>query len=50
MRDIIHYMLPLGPLSIIADRFIVRRQLNQIFSFRKEVLERRFGRHSQEVA
>jgi len=50
MRDIIHYMLPLGPLSIIADRLIVRRQLNQIFSFRKEVLERRFGRHSQEVA
>ena len=43
MHDIVHYKLLLGPLSFIADRLIVRRQLDNIFTFRKEVLERRFG-------
>jgi ligand-binding SRPBCC domain-containing protein len=49
MHDIVHYKLPLGPLSFIVDRFIVRGQLDHIFSFRKEVLERRFGRFGQEA-
>jgi ligand-binding SRPBCC domain-containing protein len=44
MHDIVHYKLLLGPLSFIADRLIVRRQLDNIFTFRKEALERRFGR------
>lgn len=44
MRDVIHYKLPLGPLSFLLDSFVVSRQLGRIFSFREEALSRRFGR------
>ena len=44
MRDIIHYKLPLGPLSFLADSFVVGRQLRRIFSYREEALTQRFGR------
>ena len=44
MRDIIHYKLPLGPLSFLADSFVVSRQLHRIFSYREEALAQRFGR------
>ncbi len=44
MRDVVHYMLPLGPLSFLVDRFIVRLQLRRIFSYREEALVQRFGR------
>lgn len=41
--DVVHYMLPLGPFSFFANRFIVRQKLHYIFSFRKDVLEKKFG-------
>ena len=44
MRDIIHYKLPLGPLSFLVDSFVVSRQLRRIFSYREEALTLRFGR------
>ncbi len=44
MRDIIHYKLPLGPFSFLADSFMVSRQLRRIFSYREEALTQRFGR------
>lgn len=44
MRDIIHYKLPLGPLSFLVNHFVVSRQLGRIFSYREEVLAQRFGR------
>ena len=44
MRDIIHYKLPLGPLSFLADSFVVGGQLRRIFSYREEALVQRFGR------
>ncbi len=42
-RDLVHYMLPLGPLSFLADALVVRRQLDRIFSYREEALAQRFG-------
>lgn len=46
MRDLVHYALPraAGPFGWFVNRWIVRRQLATIFSYRQGVLEERFGR------
>ena len=41
--DLVHYALPLGPLGSIAHALFVRRKLEWIFGFRKEILAERFG-------
>lgn len=43
MRDIVHYALPLGPLGMLINELLVRRQLEGIFNFRRQFLERKFG-------
>ena len=44
MTDLVHYKLPLGPLGGIANRLFVRRQLNEIFDYRRRKLEAMFGK------
>jgi ligand-binding SRPBCC domain-containing protein len=44
--DLVHYIMPLGPLGSGAHALFARRKLQRIFDFRQEVLERRFGRRS----
>ncbi|MCW1886840.1 SRPBCC family protein [Luteolibacter flavescens] len=44
MTDLVHYALPFGPLGEIAHGLFVRRKLEGIFRFRREELDRRFGR------
>jgi ligand-binding SRPBCC domain-containing protein len=46
MRDLIHYALPLGPLGWMANDLLVKKQLNDIFLYRKMVLEEMFGKMS----
>ncbi len=48
MTDIVHYMLPLGPLGWIARKLFVERQLEEIFDFRFKVVGEVFG-ESQKV-
>ncbi len=43
-RDIVHYAAPLGPLGDLVVRFQVQGKLEQIFSYRRQVLEKRFGK------
>lgn len=43
MQDIVHYMLPLGPIGALAHELVVRKRLNEIFEFRRRALEERFG-------
>ena len=43
MTDIVHYMLPFGPLGWIARKLFVERQLEGIFSYRFEVCNKKFG-------
>ncbi len=43
MEDLVHYALPLGPLGALAHRLVVRRQLDEIFAFRRAALAERFG-------
>jgi ligand-binding SRPBCC domain-containing protein len=41
--DLIHYAVPFGPFGAIAHPLFVRPKLERIFSFRREVLAKRFG-------
>ncbi len=43
MRDLVHYALPLWPFGEIAHSGFVRPKLERIFSYRREILEDRFG-------
>lgn len=43
MKDIITYVLPLGPLGRLAHWMFVRKQLEGIFEYRKIVTDRLFG-------
>lgn len=43
MRDLVHYGLAFGPFGAIAHAVFVRRKLETIFQFRREILTKRFG-------
>lgn len=45
--DIIHYALPLGPLGRLAHQLIVINKLQQVFDYRFQELEKRFGTYSR---
>jgi len=42
MRDRVEYELPLGPLGYIAHALFVRRQIQQIFAFRRTFIDELF--------
>ena len=42
-EDVINYGLYGGPLATLVNTLVVKRQLNGIFEFRKQVLEKVFG-------
>lgn len=44
MTDLVHYMLPLGPLGWIARKLFVKKQLDDIFDYRVEAVNRIFGK------
>lgn len=43
MRDIVTYQPPMGVLGSVANVLFIRRQLNQIFNYRRKVLNNMFG-------
>jgi ligand-binding SRPBCC domain-containing protein len=43
MGDLVHYALPFGPIGGMAHALFVRRKVEWIFRFRREVLAQRFG-------
>ena len=43
MEDIVHYALPFGTIGRVFGGPLVRRRLEQIFSFRRRFLVREFG-------
>jgi ligand-binding SRPBCC domain-containing protein len=43
MRDIVNYKLPLGFLGKIAHWLFVKKKLEGIFSYRFEILDKKFG-------
>ena len=44
MRDQVHYKLPFGFLGAIAHALFVKKQLEGIFAYRNEVMEKKFGK------
>ena len=43
VRDRVHYAIPLWPLGEVAHELLVRRDLEAIFGFRREAVERLLG-------
>lgn len=43
MEDLIHYKLPLGIFGQLAQALFVKNKLENIFSYRQQVLEQKFG-------
>jgi ligand-binding SRPBCC domain-containing protein len=43
MTDLVNYELPLGPLGNLAHSLIVRKQLREIFDYRRQKVEEIFG-------
>lgn len=43
VRDLVQYAMPFGPLGDAVQALVVRRQLSEIFAFRRRVLAVRFG-------
>lgn len=41
--DIVNYSLPFDPFSRIIHDFFISKRLNNIFDYRKQVLEKKFG-------
>jgi ligand-binding SRPBCC domain-containing protein len=44
MRDLVRYALPLGPVGRLAREFVVRRDLDRIFDYRRDAIAARFPR------
>lgn len=40
IRDEVRYRLPLGPLGSVAERLLVRHDIERIFAYRRERIER----------
>ncbi len=47
MTDIVNYKIPLGLLGGIAHKLFIRKQLEEIFDFRFNALEKLFGTESK---
>ena len=45
MVDTVRYALPLGPLGWVAHGLFVRRDLERIFAYRREHIEKIMGKH-----
>jgi ligand-binding SRPBCC domain-containing protein len=43
MTDIIHYKIPFWFVGDVANRLLVEKKLKDIFRFRREAIERKFG-------
>jgi len=48
MTDIVSYKPPLGFIGKIANRLMIKGKLNDIFSYRKQAIELRFGKYSSD--
>lgn len=44
MKDIVTYQPPFGFLGAIANSILIRKKLNEIFEFRNQAVDKRFGK------
>ena len=50
MRDVVEYALPFGPLGRLAHALLVRRQLEEIFEFRRRAIREIFPGRGGRIA
>lgn len=43
MKDIVSYQPPFGIIGAMANRIMIRPKLNEIFNYRTQAIEKRFG-------
>jgi ligand-binding SRPBCC domain-containing protein len=43
MTDIVSYQPPMGFLGAVANKLFIRRQIDEIFQYRRMILEKKFG-------
>jgi ligand-binding SRPBCC domain-containing protein len=43
MEDIVSYAVPFGIIGRIVNKLIISKKINEIFNYRREVLEKMFG-------
>tara|TARA_B100000795_G_C22703020_1_gene400423 strand:+ start:158 stop:628 length:471 start_codon:yes stop_codon:yes gene_type:complete len=43
MKDIVSYIPPFGFVGVIANKLFIKDKLNQIFAFRNQALEKKYG-------
>jgi ligand-binding SRPBCC domain-containing protein len=43
VEDLVHYALPFDPLTRVANKLIVKKQVEEIFEFRRQYLETKFS-------
>jgi ligand-binding SRPBCC domain-containing protein len=46
IRDVVGYQLPLGPIGAVAHRMLVRGDLERIFDYRRDAVDRLLGAES----
>ena len=49
MKDIVSYKPPFGFIGSIANRLVIRKKLEEIFTFRTRAVEKRFGKHNGHI-
>ena len=43
IRDTVLYLMPYGPLGEVAHRILIARDLERIFDYRRDAVERQLG-------
>lgn len=49
MTDIVTYQPPLGVLGALANKIIIKKQLEEIFEYRNKAVERKFGVYKENI-
>ena len=49
MTDIVHYKIPLWFLGDLANRMLIKKELNKIFTFRFRIAEEKLGRWPDQI-
>ncbi|MCX8010825.1 MAG: SRPBCC family protein [Ignavibacteria bacterium] len=47
MTDIVSYKPPFGILGSLANELFIKKQLNEIFDYRRMILEKKFGKYAE---
>ncbi len=47
MKDIVSYKPPFGFLGSIANSILIKKKLNEIFDYRRQAVDKKFGKYEE---